>query len=98
MKKIIQFTSGRGPKECNYVVTNVFKKFLQICEKNQIQAEVLDREIDPDFNLITSVILSLEGNDLNHFLTDWIGTIQWIGKSPYRKFHARKIGSSVVLN
>jgi len=90
MKKIIQLTSGRGPAECNYVVTNVLKKFLQFCEKNQIQAEVLDREIDPDFHLITSVILSLEGNDLNHFLSDWIGTIQWIGKSPYRKFHARK--------
>jgi peptide chain release factor len=84
MKKIIQLTSGRGPAECNYVVTNVLKKFLQFCEKNQIQAEVLDREVDPDFNLITSVISSLEGNDLNHFLTDWIG------KSPYRKFHARK--------
>lgn len=90
MKKIIQLTSGRGPAECNYVLTNVLKKFLQICEKNQVQVEVFDREIDSDFNLITSVILSLEADDLNHFLMDWIGTIQWIGKSPYRKIHARK--------
>lgn len=88
MKKIIQITSGRGPAECNYVVTNVLKKFLQSCEKSQVMVEVIDREIES--NLITSVILSLEGNDINYFLESWIGTIQWIGKSPYRKFHARK--------
>lgn len=92
MKKIIQLTSGRGPAECNYVVTNVLKKFLQICEKNQVQVEVLDREIDSDFNLITSVILSLEADDLNHFLMDWKKSIPKISctkKLVHRLFRIR---------
>ena len=90
MKKLIQITSGRGPAECNYVVTNVFRKLIESCEKNNIKTEVIEREIDKDFNQISSVILQLDGEVLNEFVVDWIGTIQWVGKSPYRKFHPRK--------
>jgi len=90
MKKIIQLTSGRGPAECNFVVTNVFKKFSEACTKSDIKFDVIEREIDKDFNQLSSVIIELEGNDLNTFLKTWIGTILWIGKSPYRKFHQRK--------
>jgi peptide chain release factor len=90
MKKIIQITSGRGPAECNFVVTNVFKRFSEECTKSEIKFEVIEREIDKDFNQLSSVIIELEGNDLASFLEKWIGTILWIGKSPYRKFHQRK--------
>ena len=90
MKKIIQLTSGRGLAECNFVVTNVFKKFSEACIKFEIKFDVIEREIDKDFNQLSSVIIELEGNDLNIFLKPWIGTILWIGKSPYRKFHQRK--------
>ena len=90
MKKIIQITSGRGPAECNFVVTNVFKRFSEECTKSTIKFDVIDREMDKDFNQLSSVIIELEGNDLSKFLKGWIGTILWIGKSPYRKFHQRK--------
>ena len=90
MKKIIQFTSGRGPAECNFAATNVFKKFSEACTKSDIKFDVIEREVDKDFNQLSSVIIELEGNDLNTFLKPWIGTILWIGKSPYRKFHQRK--------
>lgn len=90
MKKLIQITSGRGPTECNYVVTNVFRKFSEACKNNEIELEVIEREIDSDFNQITNILLEIEGENLNSFLVNWIGTILWIGKSPYRKFHQRK--------
>lgn len=90
MKKIIQITSGRGPAECNFVVTNVFKRFLEACIKSSIKFDVIEREMEKDFNQLSSVIIELEGNDLTEFLKPWIGTILWIGKSPYRKFHQRK--------
>ena len=90
MKKIIQLTSGRGLAECNFVVTNVFKKFSEACIKFEIKFDVIERDMDKDFNQLSSVIIELEGNDLNIFLKPWIGTILWIGKSPYRKFHQRK--------
>lgn len=90
MKKLIQITSGRGPAECNYVVTNVFRKFSEACKNNEIELEVIEREIDSGFNQITNILLEIEGENLNIFLASWIGTILWIGKSPYRKFHQRK--------
>ena len=40
MKKIIQLTSGRGPAECNFVVTNIFKKFSEACTKSDIKFDV----------------------------------------------------------
>lgn len=90
MKKLIQITSGRGPAECNFVVTNVFRKFSEACKNKNIEMEVIEREIDSDFNQITNVLLEIEGENLDVFLGNWVGTILWIGKSPYRKFHQRK--------
>ena len=69
MKKIIQITSGRGPAECNFVVTNVFKRFQKYCEDNQIKIDVIERELDKDFNQLASIILELESNDLNFLMS-----------------------------
>lgn len=90
MVKIIQITSGRGPAECNFVVTNVFKRFTEACEKNNIDYVVVEREVDKDFNLVSSVTLELKGEQLGIFMKEWLGTILWVGKSPFRKFHQRK--------
>ena len=90
MHKIIQITSGRGPAECNFVVTNVYKKFIAFCEKHNLEVQVLETELQDNSTLIASVILEIAGNNLNTLLKEWIGTILWIGQSPFRKFHARK--------
>ena len=72
MKKLIQITSGRGPAECNFVVTNVFRKFSEACKKEAIDMEVIEREIDSDFNQITNVLLEIEGENLDVFLENRI--------------------------
>jgi len=90
MIKIIQITSGRGPAECNFVVTNIFKRFTEACEINNIEYVVVEREVDKGFNLVSSVTLELKGKLLDIFIKEWLGTILWIGKSPFRKFHQRK--------
>lgn len=90
MHKIIQITSGRGPAECNFVVTNVYKKFIAFCEKHNLEVQVLETELQDNSTLIASVILEIAGNNLNTLLKEWIGTILWVGQSPFRKFHARK--------
>ena len=92
MKKIIQLTSGRGPAECNFVVTNIFKKFSEACTKSDIKFDVIEREVDKDFNQLSSVMIELEGNDLNKFLETWLGTILWIGKVRTENFINEKIG------
>lgn len=90
MEKIIQITSGRGPAECSWVVAQVLKKVLQEANENNLIVTVLQHNAGQENGTIESVLLKIEGKTVNVFLTSWIGTIQWIGKSTFRKFHQRK--------
>lgn len=90
MKKIIQITAGRGPLECMYVVSKVLKDFLKHVKSEGFNFTILQRNTGPKPETINSVILSLEGKNIDEFMKAWQGSVLWIGKSPYRKFHKRK--------
>ena len=90
MEKIIQITSGRGPAECTWVVAQVLKKVLEEANELQVKATVLQREAGSENGTVETAIIQLEGKKANEFVTSWLGTIQWIGKSTFRKFHQRK--------
>jgi len=90
MKKIIQITSGRGPAECTWVVAQVLKKVLQEAVAFNLKATVLQHEAGSENGTVESAIILLEGKEVNDFVKSWTGTIQWIGKSTFRKFHKRK--------
>ena len=89
MDKLIQITAGRSPTECHWVVAHVLKAFIINLKEHKISHTILQKE-QSGTTAIQSVILSISGKELDPFLANWIGTIQWIGKSPYRKFHKRK--------
>ena len=89
MEKIIQITAGRGPLECQWVVAKVLKTFLQEATQAGISYTILSRE-EGDANLtVKSVTLQLKGKELAPFLKSWLGTVCWVGKSTFRKFHQR---------
>ena len=89
MEKIIQITSGKGPLECQWVVAKVLKVFLQEAAQEGISYTILSRE-EGDANLtVKSVTLQLKGKELAPFLKTWLGTVCWVGKSAFRKFHQR---------
>lgn len=90
MDKIIQITSGRGPAECDWVVAQVLKKVLEEAEMLKISATVLHREAGQENGTVVSAMVALQGKDVTTFTASWLGTIQWIGKSTFRKFHKRK--------
>ena len=88
-EKIIQITAGRGPLECQWVVAKVLKTFLQEAAQAGISYTILSRE-EGDANLtVKSVTLQLKGKELAPFLKSWLGTVCWVGKSTFRKFHQR---------
>ena len=88
-EKIIQITAGRGPLECQWVLAKVLKIFLQEATQAGIDYTILSRE-EGDANLtIKSVTLQLKGKELSAFLKSWLGTVCWVGKSTFRKFHQR---------
>jgi len=90
MEKTIQITAGRGPAECCWVVAQVLKLLLKEFLKQGIQHEIIDRKVGVENATLESVVLRCRGKDLNTFLKTWIGTIQWVGQSRFRKHHKRK--------
>lgn len=88
--KIIQITSGRGPVECCWVVAQVLKQFLDAVKHNTIDYKILKREKGIENMTLLSVTIQLKGKNLELFLNQWKGTIQWIGVSTFRPNHKRK--------
>lgn len=89
MEKIIQITSGRGPAECTWVTAQVLKKVLQEAEALGLEATVLQHEAGSENGTVASAMVQIIGKDATEFTDSWVGTIQWIGKSTFRKFHKR---------
>lgn len=91
MEKLVQITAGRGPKECAYVVVNVLRLLEKEAKQHGITCVVVSPEKDLDLDAPpASVIVRLTGTTCDTFVKSWLGSIQWIGESPYRKNHRRK--------
>ena len=88
--KIIQISTGKGPTECAYVVAKVLKIFLKELINNKIEYTILHREKGIENSTIQSVSIQIRGKNLADFTTNWLGTIQWIGTSIFRKYNKRK--------
>lgn len=86
----IQISAGRGPAECCWVVAQTLKRLLEEAKKLGLHAEVVDRQEGVQNGTLFSVLVSIIGNQVESKLEHWQGTIQWIGQSPYRKYHKRK--------
>jgi peptide chain release factor len=89
-KKIIQITSGRGPKECCRVAALLFEKVKIVLAKEYIKFEVINTINAAERNTIQSVLFSIEGEKVEAFVSEWCGSILWIGESPFRKKYPRK--------
>ncbi|QNM86712.1 peptide chain release factor H [Polaribacter pectinis] len=88
--KIIQISAGKGPLECAFVVAKVLKIFLKELTNNKIDYTILHKENGIENGTVQSVSIQIEGKNLADFTANWLGTIQWIGTSTFRKFHKRK--------
>jgi len=89
MKKLVQLSAGQGPAECKYVVAQVLKKMLNDASQNNIDAKILRKESGPENGTIASLLVLFSGTEVSKFLSTWLGTIQWIGKSTYGKSQQR---------
>ena len=87
---IIQVTSGRGPAECTRVVARVVELMMKDAKTTGIEITVLESKKGDLKGTLLSALLKANGANLERFIREWKGTIQWIAESPYRKFHKRK--------
>lgn len=90
MEKIIQITAGRGPAECTWVVAQVLKKVLDEAQEQGLETILLQREIGQENGTVETATIAVKGQNAGAFTNSWIGTIQWIGQSQFRKMHKRK--------
>jgi len=86
----LQITSGRGPDECCWAVAQVVKAMISDASERGYAMRLLEAVPAGRPDLFKSALLSLEGQDLSAFLSQWEGTIQWIGQSQFRPAHKRK--------
>ncbi len=88
--KTIQITAGKGPTECCWVVAQVLKHLINDLKTANLEYTLLARIKGPENGTLQSATLAIKGENLDEFLAPWLGTIQWIGKSTFRKLHKRK--------
>ncbi|MEL7147241.1 MAG: peptide chain release factor H [Bacteroidota bacterium] len=86
----IHVTAGRGPAECCWVAAQVLKRLITNCEDLKLGYKVVERQAGPENGTISSALLQVSGPRVATKLAGWKGTVQWIGKSKFRKFHKRK--------
>lgn len=89
MEKILQITSGKGPLECQLVVAKVLKLFMEEVKDQKIDCEIIHLENGDENLTLKSATLLLKGKNIDSFLDHWLGSVLWIGKSTFRKFHKR---------
>lgn len=88
----LQITSGRGPAECQWVVSKVLVALSSEARASGIEVELLESTAGEAREALMSALLSLEGPAaaLAQLSAEWVGTVQWIGKSPFRPHHKRQ--------
>jgi len=85
----LQITSGRGPAECCWVVAQLIQTILREAKENSIAAHVLEAIPGEQPRTLRSALIVLEGERALDFSSQFTGTVQWIGTSPFRPRHKR---------
>lgn len=63
---------------------------MKQAREQHIEIEVLENKPGDLNGTLLSATMVAAGNNLDAFVKEWAGTIQWIAQSPYRKLHKRK--------
>ena len=94
----LQITAGQGPQECGWVVAKVYKQMLREACQFSLRAETIESLafdkalrkqdlLEPDSYL--SILIRVEGDNVDTFAKRWVGSVKWQGQSPYRPKHKR---------
>ena len=86
----MHISAGKGPAECCWVVAQVLKQIIKEISDLGLEYEIIDWQEGLQNRTLSSALVLIKGQAVARKLQNWEGTIQWIGKSPFRKFHKRK--------
>lgn len=83
---ILHLSSGQGPKECEWVVAELANALCREASAAGLACE----PIEPIQGPVSTALLRLTGDGAQVFAATCIGTIRWIGTSPFRPLHKRR--------
>ncbi len=86
MEVILHLSCGRGPKECEWVVAELAKV---LCREGSA-ASLICEPIEPIEGPLPTALLRISGDGAEAFAAERIGSIRWIGTSPFRPLHKRR--------
>lgn len=87
--KYLYFTGGNGSVETQWVLAQVVAIFMKEAKQENMDPQVIDRKTGEVPNSLLSALIQIKPKE-DKFLKKWIGTLQWVGKSKFRKNHKRK--------
>lgn len=83
---ILHLTSGSGPEECRWVVTQLAAAFGREASEAGLSCEL----VESYEGLPSSLLLRITGGNAALFVSKRVGTVAWIGASPFRPHHKRR--------
>ena len=83
-------TAGDGPEECQWAVVQLARSFQKEGASEDVEVKLLWE--DGSVKLAPSLLISVTGEDAasERFVDARLGTVKWIGQSPFRPHHKRK--------
>lgn len=86
----LQISAGLGPDECCLAVAKVAKLISAEARLQQTELQLIERVDGKKSETFQSILFAIAAEEVPTWLNDWIGTVKWIGDSPYRPNHRRK--------
>lgn len=83
---ILHLSSGQGPQECEWVVAELAHA---LCREGSV-AGLACELVEPITGPVASALLRVSGAEAEAFASACIGTIRWVGTSPFRPLHKRR--------
>jgi peptide chain release factor len=83
---ILHLSSGQGPKECEWAVAELARA---LCREGAAAALTCE-PVEPIAGPVASALLRISGPSAEAFAAACVGTVRWIGTSPFRPLHKRR--------
>ena len=83
---ILHLSSGQGPQECEWVVTKLAHALCREGAATGLACNLVEAITEP----AASALLRVSGAGAEAFAAACIGTIRWVGTSPFRPLHKRR--------
>jgi peptide chain release factor len=86
----IHITSGQGPTECQWAVARIAELIAEEATAEGVACQILETTCGVEADTAKSALLAVEIEADSTWIQSWVGTVQWIGQSPFRPTHRRK--------